>query len=75
MAKNDIVLLDGLLDEQAAETPSTPADEVFEMFACEQILKDQDLSLDQVESGRVGGSDATAVVMAMPVPDVRGRAS
>jgi hypothetical protein len=57
VAKNDIVLLDGLLDAQAAETPSTPADEVFEAFACEQILKDQDLSLDQVESGRVGGSD------------------
>jgi hypothetical protein len=58
MAKNDVVLLDGIIDERVAESaPSGKRDEVFEFFCFEQILKDYDLSRDEIESGWVDGRD------------------
>jgi len=58
MAKNDVVLLDGVLDERVTNAlPSTKRDEVFEFFAFEQILKDFDPSSDEIESGWVDGRD------------------
>ena len=41
MAKNDLILLDGILDEYLSQgLPSTKEAEVFEYLATEQILKD-----------------------------------
>lgn len=56
MAKNDLVLLDGILDEYISKAlPSGKADEVFEYLATEQILKDYAFSKEQLMSGSVDG--------------------
>jgi len=56
MAKNDLILLDGILDEYIAQRlPSDKPDEVFEFFATEQILKDYAFSKEQILSGSVDG--------------------
>lgn len=56
MAKNDLVLLDGILDEYLSKgLPSNKADEVFEYLATEQILKDYALTKEQILSGSVDG--------------------
>lgn len=56
MAKNDLILLDGILDEYLAKgIPSEKADEVFEYLATEQILKDYAFSQEQLLSGSVDG--------------------
>lgn len=58
MAKNDKVLLDGIIDDRIEQIlPSTRRDEVFEYLAFEQVLKDLDLSRDEIESGIVDGRD------------------
>jgi hypothetical protein len=58
MARNDIVLLDGILDQRIADVlPSRQSDEVFEYLAFEQVLKDYDLSREEIESGWVDGRD------------------
>lgn len=56
MAKNDVILLDGIIDQRLADGyPSSRRDEVFEFFAFEQVLKDFDLSSDEIDSGWVDG--------------------
>jgi hypothetical protein len=56
MAKNDVLLIDGIIDERVeSKLPSSRRDEVFEYLAFEQILKDFDLSKDEIESGSVDG--------------------
>lgn len=56
MAKNDLVLLDGILDEYLSKgLPSNKADEVFEYLATEQILKDYAFTKEQILSGSVDG--------------------
>jgi hypothetical protein len=59
MAKNDTILIDGILDERVAkEIPSSRRDEAFEFFAFEQILRDADLSSEEISYGSVdGGGD------------------
>jgi hypothetical protein len=58
MARNDVVLLDGILDQHVAEClPSHQRDEVFEYLAFEQVLKDYDLSQEEIENGWVDGRD------------------
>lgn len=59
MAKNDQILLDGIIDDRVAiELPSSKRDEVFEYFALEQILKDYDLSKEDILFGLIdGGQD------------------
>jgi hypothetical protein len=58
MAKNDVVLLDAILEERkSAEFPSNDPGEVFEYFAFEQILKDYDLSPDELTVGWTDGRD------------------
>lgn len=57
MAKNDRILLDGIIDDRVSlRLPSDKRDEAFEYLAFEQILKDYDLSSDEVLSGSVDGS-------------------
>lgn len=58
MAKNDKILLDGILDSRVEENiPSNQRDEVFEYLAYQQILKDYDLSKEELLSGSVDGKD------------------
>ena len=56
MAKNDLILLDGIIDDYLSRNlPSTKRDEVFEYLATEQILKDYAFSKEQLLSGSVDG--------------------
>lgn len=56
MAKNDTVLLDGIIDDRIEKKlPSSRRDEAFEYLAFEQILKDADLSRDELDKGSVDG--------------------
>lgn len=56
MAKNDKILIDGIIDERVElKTPSDKRDEVFEFFVFEQLLKDYDLSNDEISFGSVDG--------------------
>jgi len=56
MAKNDKLLLDGIIDDRVElKLPSNRRDEVFEYLAFEQILKDADLSIDEINEGTVDG--------------------
>jgi hypothetical protein len=56
MAKNDVLLIDGIVDERVEiQLPSSRRDEAFEYLAFEQILKDFDLSREEIESGSVDG--------------------
>lgn len=56
MAKNDALLLDGIVDDRIDESlPSGRRDEVFEYLAFEQLLKDYDLSSEEILSGSVDG--------------------
>ncbi|CAJ0744904.1 hypothetical protein R16034_04932 [Ralstonia edaphis] len=56
MAKNDSILIDGIIDDRLSrKIPSEKRDEVFEYFSIEQILKNWDLSADELKSGWVDG--------------------
>ncbi|RZV14515.1 abortive phage resistance protein [Aliarcobacter butzleri] len=56
MAKNDVILLDGIIDDRIeVKLPSDRRDEAFEYLAFEQILKDYDLSNDEILHGSVDG--------------------
>lgn len=58
MAKNDTILLDGIIDDRVdGKKPSERRDEVFELFAFEQLLKGYDLSYEELEAGWVDGRD------------------
>ncbi len=58
MANNELVLLDKVLEElQAQRSAPLPDDEAFELFACEQVLRDLDISPEEVSRGVVGGSN------------------
>jgi len=56
MAKNDKLLLDGIVDDRIViRQPSDKRDEAFEFFAFQQILKEFDLSADEIASATVDG--------------------
>jgi hypothetical protein len=56
MAKNDKLLFDGIIDDRIAiRLPSEKRDEAFEYLAFEQILKDFDLSTEEILSGSIDG--------------------
>lgn len=55
MANNDQIILDQILDQQRAQrAPSASKSNFFESFVVEQVLKDADLSDEEIESGLVG---------------------
>lgn len=55
---NDLVLVDQLLAERQSSRVEPLADDyAFELFACEHVLRDRDLSMDEVEAGVVGGGN------------------
>lgn len=56
MAKNDKILIDGIVDERVElKIPSDKRDEVFEFFVFEQLLKDYDLAKEEISFGSVDG--------------------
>jgi hypothetical protein len=56
MAKNDRLLLDGIIDDRVAiRLPSDKRDEAFEHFVFEQLLKDFDLSSEELLYGSIDG--------------------
>lgn len=55
MSANDRIILDKILEQKQQElAPELTAAKFFEIFTAEQILKDYDLSYDEIESGIVG---------------------
>lgn len=58
MAKNDLFLIDGIIEDRCKNrNPSSDIGEIFELFAMEQILKEYDLSRDEILSNCVDGKD------------------
>lgn len=56
MAKNDLILLDGIIDDRVANlVPSDKRDEAFEYFVFQQLLKDLDLSSEEIVAGSIDG--------------------
>jgi hypothetical protein len=56
MAKNDRILLDGIIDDRVTgKIPSEKRDEVLEYLVFEQLLKEFDLSADEIIFGAVDG--------------------
>lgn len=55
MANNDQIILDQILEqERNLRAPSAPKSVFFETYVVEQVLKDADLSDEEIESGLVG---------------------
>ncbi|OGR35237.1 MAG: abortive phage resistance protein [Desulfovibrionales bacterium GWA2_65_9] len=55
MANNDQIILGQIIEEQRAlRFPSATKGAFFEMYVAEQVLKDFDLSDDELESGLIG---------------------
>jgi hypothetical protein len=55
MTSNDKIILDEILKQRHAEVdPNASPSDFFELFAAEQVLKDFDLSYDEIDSGLVG---------------------
>ena len=62
MAKNDLVLLDSIIDEYIQnKRPSENCGEVFEFFATEQILKNYAFSEQQYLAGLLMGATMAAL--------------
>ncbi len=58
MASNEQTILElTLRQKKAKEWPELDESKFFEFFAAEQILKDYDLTYEQIESGIVGGGN------------------
>lgn len=58
MAKNDVILIDGIIQERVEQMhPSSDKGEVFEFLACEQVLKEFELTKDEILQGIVDGKD------------------
>lgn len=56
MASNDQIIFDQALEQQRQQrAPSSSKSEFFEMYVAEQVLKDFDLSDEELEAGVVGG--------------------
>ena len=51
-----MLLIDSIIEERIAKKlPSEKKDEVFEFLVYEQVLKEYDLSVDEIRSGSVDG--------------------
>ncbi len=55
MSDNDIILLNTILGQQ--KTDDISKSDFFEFFTFEQLLKNLDLSNDEIKSGKTGGGD------------------
>ncbi|MGJ3250372.1 MAG: AIPR family protein [Elainellaceae cyanobacterium] len=58
MSNNDVIVLDSILEQKRKDSAeSINSSEYFELFSFEQVLKDNDLSYDELLSGKVDGGD------------------
>lgn len=58
MSANDLIILKQTLQQIKAQTyPHLPDSKFFEVFATEQLLKDFNLSNDEIETGLTGGGN------------------
>lgn len=58
VVNNELVLLDQVFQQRQAErTAPIKEDDAFELFACEQALRDRDLSAEEIADGVVGGGN------------------
>lgn len=57
MAKNDIILVDSIIEEFLENRNCKDKGEAFECLSREQIFKDYDLSEEELESGWIDGKD------------------
>lgn len=58
MAKNDKILVDSILEERRKiNYPSNDIGEVFDLFVNEQVMRDYDLSLTELQQASVDGKD------------------
>ncbi|WP_423173487.1 AIPR family protein [Stenotrophomonas maltophilia] len=55
MATNDALLLDGVIDDLLEQNASSDRGKFFELFALKQILKDWDLSTEEINAGWTDG--------------------
>ncbi|MGO1073844.1 AIPR family protein [Lysobacter sp. CA199] len=55
MATNDVLLLDGVIDDLLQQGVGSTRGEAFELFALTQLLKEWDLSQDEIRAGWVDG--------------------
>jgi hypothetical protein len=58
MAKNDVVLLDSLIEKARAQFAVSDDSELFELFSFDQLLKQHEPSIDEIESGWSDGGNA-----------------
>jgi len=56
MAKNDVVLVDAIIERAQIESPDKDVGELFEYFVFSQILKNYDLSPDEINLGWTDGT-------------------
>src|SRR5437764_1211049 len=62
MPGNELVLVDqAISEEQETRDAPLPDDKAFEFFACEQVLRDYELSQEELEYGLIGGSQDAAL--------------
>lgn len=62
MASNELVLIDNAFaDWRKGLESSVPDDRAFEIFACTHVLRDLDLSADEIDRGVIGGSNDAAI--------------
>ena len=58
MSNNDVIVLNSLLEQRRTQIASTiKEDQFFEIFSFEQVLKNYDLSYEEIESGKVGAGN------------------
>jgi AIPR protein len=56
MTGNEVVLIDSFIaDAQKARDTALPDDVAFELFAAGTVLRDRNLSDEEIEAGRIGG--------------------
>lgn len=53
MAKNDKIIIDSIIDERLWKTPWADRGSIFEQFSYEQLLKNYDLTDDELQDGNV----------------------
>lgn len=62
MSSTELVLLDELLKERQRDRAAPlPEDDAFELFACEQVMRERDLGVEEVGLGVVGGGNDGAI--------------
>jgi len=58
LGQNDVIILDSVLQQKKSQMASRlKDDDFFELFAFDQVLKDYDLSYDELMSGKTSGGD------------------